>query len=338
MIKRIFLIPAIATTLLFSSGCTVVSQSKADTTAHKQKMIKVVNPDESYTYKMPDGTIVLENTYQTFVFTKTGIAVFEEDGKYGLINVYGEKIVEAMYDYIGEYFDEMCAFFIQDLNGGVKIGYFDEFGRVVIEPIYTDVALFSDYSYNYNFYNGIALYRSPENHKYGYIDKLGNHIVEPMFNDAGPYKGNLAPVSQGNKYGYISKDGVLKIPYKFAIADPFSDGLAAVCDDTGWGYINESGQYVIPPQFGSFEGGDGELVAEPFIDGIAPVYLGKGQAIRSELYKGQFALIDKTGRILNGNKYDSIGRIRTEDGKTQYFVKVNGLEYTLDSKGNRIAE
>ena len=69
---------------------------------------------------------------------------------------------------------------------------------------------------------------------------------------------------------------------------------------------------------------------------IAAVYLGKGQAYRSSLHKGQFALIDKTGRIINGQKYDSIRRIRTEHGKTQYFVKVNGQEYTLDSKGNKI--
>lgn len=302
----------------------------------KQQMVKVVNPDQSYTYKMSDGTVVLGNTYQTLTFTNKGIAVFEENGKYGLINIYGEKIIEPMYDFMGQYSDGMCAFFIQDLNGGVKIGYFDEQGNVVIEPIPTDIALFSGYSYDYNFHNGIALYRSPANQKYGYINKLGNFITEAVFDWAGPFTGNLAPVTQGNKYGYIDKNGVLKIPYKFAIAESFSDGLAAVNNGQSWGYINESGQYIIAPQFGSFEGGDGELIAYPFIDGVTAVYFGKGQAYRSELYKGKFALIDKTGRIINGQKYDSIRKVRTEDGKTQYFVKVNGQEYTLDSKGNRI--
>ena len=312
-----------------------ISQPNAKQQDTKKQMIKIVNPDMTYTYKTPDGTIILKNT-NLLVFTNKGVAVFEENGKYGLINIYGEKIVDAIYDYVGEYFDGMCAFFIQDLNGGVKIGYFDEQGNVVIEPITTDVALFSGYSYDYNFHNGIALYRSPKNQKYGYINKQGNFIIEPVLDWAGPFTGNLAPVSRGDTYGYIDKSGVLKIPYKFAIADPFSDGLAAVNNGDSWGYINESGQYVIPPQFGSFEGSDGELIAEPFIDGIAAVYLGKGQAYRSSLHKGQFALIDKTGRIINGQKYDSIRRIRTEHGKTQYFVKVNGQEYTLDSKGNKI--
>ena len=63
---------------------------------------------------------------------------------------------------------------------------------------------------------------------------------------------------------------------------------------TSWGYIDETGNYIIPPQFGSFEGHDGEEIAYPFIDGYAAVYLGKGQAYRSDVHKGQFALIDKT--------------------------------------------
>lgn len=335
MKKQIFAL-TLCTSLLFVSGCTL-QQNDQPNVQPKHKIFEVENSDYTYSYKTIDGDIVLENLDTPLEFSSLGIAVLNKNEKFGLVNQYGEIIVEPIYDYIGSYSEGLYAFFIQDLNGGVKIGYLNTNGEVVIDPIPADIALFSGYTYDYNFHNGIALYRSPKNNKYGYIDKLGNQIAEPMFDWAGPFTGKLAPISQGEKYGYMNKDGVLKIPYKFVFAEKFSDGLAAVYNGEKWGYINEDGELALNYQFGSFEGGDGELIAEPFVDGITAVYLGKGQAYHLDIHKGQFALINKTGQII-GQKYDSIRRINNGDGKIRYFVKINGLEYTLDSKGNRIEE
>ena len=305
VVKKSYIIIAACMIIIITCGCTNPFVGNAKEQVKDVKLIEVQNPDYTFTYKTEDGNIIFNNLEQQLSFVD-GIAVIVKEGKFGLVNLKGQYIVEPIYDYISELHDGMYAFFIQDITGFVKIGYFNNKGEVAVEPFPADLQLNSGYSYDYNFYNGIAMYRQPKTYKYGYIDKTGKFIIEPIYEWAGPFKGKLAPVTKGNKYGYINTSGTLVLPYKYIFAEVFSDGLAAVYNGTSWGYIDETGNYVIPSQFGSYEGHDGEEIANPFIDGYAAVYLGKGQAYRADVYKGQFALIDKTGKILNGQKYDSL--------------------------------
>lgn len=334
--KKFYILLASCTVLLTTCGCSNPFEKIYEDNSNVE-LIEIQNSDYTYTYKTPDGKIIFNNINEPLNFTNN-IAVISKDGKYGLVNKLGEYVVEPIYDYIGEFHDGMCAFFIQDLGETVKIGYFNTKGEVVIDPIPADLALNSGYSYDYNFYNGVAMYRQPKTYKYGYINKSGEFIIEPMYTWAEPFKGNLAPVTKGNNYGYIDTSNNLVIPYKFVFADAFSDGLAAVYNGTSWGYIDESGNYVISPQFGSYEGGDGEEIAYPFIDGYAAVYLGKGQTLHSETHKRQFALIDKSGKILNNQKYDSLNLTYFEPEKPVYVAFLDDKILTLDTKGNLIKE
>ena len=331
--------PIVLTTCLMlvtTCGCTNPLDNFTKTTSNNNELIEIQNPDYTFTYKTPDGKVIFSNVEQ-LIFTDN-IAVILKDGKYGLVNKLGEFVVAPIYDYIAEFHDGMCAFFIQDIGNGVKIGYFNNRGEVAIEPIPADSQLHSGYSYDYNFHNGLAMYRQPQTYKYGFIDKNGNFVIEPVYEWAGAFNGKLAPVTMGNKFGYINTAGTLIIPYKYVFAEIFSDGLAAVYNGSNWGYINEAGNYVISSQFGSFEGHDGEEVANPFIDGYAAVYLGKGQALHSDVLKGQFALIDKTGKILNGQKYDSLQLTYLEPGKASYMARLGNKFLTLDTKGNVLKE
>ena len=158
------------------------------------KLIQVHNTDYTYTYKTQDGNIIFSNLEQQLFFIE-GIATIAKAGKYGLVNKSGEYIVEPIYDYISEFHDDMCAFFIQDITSFVKIGYFNNKSEVAIEPIPADLQLNSGYSYDYNFYNGIAMYRQHKTYKYGFIDKSCKFIIEPIYTWAEPFKGNLAPVT-----------------------------------------------------------------------------------------------------------------------------------------------
>lgn len=337
VVKKSNIIIAACMIITITCGCTNPFVGNAKEQVKDVKLIEVQNPDYTFTYKTEDGNIIFNNLEQQLSFVD-GIAVIVKEGKFGLVNPKGQYIVEPIYDYISELHDGMSAFFIQDITGFVKIGYFNNKGDVAVEPFPADLQLNSGYSYDYNFYNGIAMYRQPKTYKYGYIDKTGKFIIETIYEWAGPFKGKLAPVTKGNKFGYINTLGTLVIPYKYVFAEVFSDGLAAVYNGTSWGYIDETGSYVIPSQFGSYEGHDGEEIANPFIDGYAAVYLGKGQAYRSDVYKGQFALIDKTGKILNGQKYDSLQLTYLEPGKASYIARLGDKFLTLDTKGNVLKE
>lgn len=334
--KNFYIMLASCLVLLTTCGCTNPFNGLVENNSNIE-LIEIQNSDFTYTYKTADGQIIFNNLPEPLQFSNN-IAVISKDGKYGLVNKVGEFVVEPIYDYIDNFHDGMCAFFIQDLGETVKIGYFNTKGEVAIEPFPADLALNSGYSYDYNFYNGIAMYRQPKTYKYGYINKNGEFIIEPVYDWAEPFKGNLAPVTKGDKFGYINTSGTLVLPYKYVFADAFSDGLAAVFNGTTWGYIDETGNYVIPSQFGSYEGHDGEEIANPFFDGYAAVYLGKGQALHSDVLKGQFALIDKSGKILNGQKYDSLDWTYSETGKVTYTARLGNKFLTLDTKGNILEE
>lgn len=336
-VKKICVFICVSLMIITTCGCTNPFVKNNETQPPNIELIEIQNSDYTFTYKTTDGKIIFNKIPDQLDFAD-GLAVITENGKYGIVNKLGEKVVEPIYDYISGYQNGLCAFFIQDISQNVKIGYFNTKGEVAIEPKEAEMSLFSGYSYDYNFYNGLALYRNPKNYKFGFIDTTGKLVIDTIYDWAEPFTGKFAPVTKGNKYGYINTSGTLVLPYKYVLADKFSDGLAAVYNGSTWGYIDETGNYVIPSKFGSYEGHDGELIANPFIDGYAAVYLGKGQALNSDIYKGQFALIDKTGKILNEQKYDSLQLTYFEPGKPSYFARSGNKFLTLDTKGNILKE
>lgn len=329
--KNIVLVSALLL-VLSTCGCTnPVNKILDNFKKPEPELVEIQNSDYSYTYRNSDGDIVFDKINKlNFV---ENLAVYNKDGKYGLVNKAGEIVVEPIYDFIEDFHDGMSAFFIQDISDYVKVGYFNNKGEVAIEPMPVAYTLQSCDTYDVNFYNGVALYRQPKTYKYGFIDKTGNFIIKPIYQWAEPFKGRLAPVTTGNKFGYIDITGKLVLPYKYVYADVFSEGLAAVYNGKTWGYIDETGNYAISSQFGSYEGHDGEEIANPFIDGYAAVFLGNGQAYRSDIYKGKFALIDKEGKIVDGKKYDSLWLTFDEAGKATYEASIGNKYYTLNSKG-----
>lgn len=336
-VKKICVFICVSLMIITTCGCTNPFVKNNETQPPNIELIEIQNSDYTFTYKTTDGKIIFNKIPDQLDFAD-GLAVITENGKYGIVNKLGEKVVEPIYDYISGYQNGLCAFFIQDISQNVKIGYFNTKGEVAIEPKEVELSLFSGYSYDYNFYNGLALYRNPKNYKFGFIDTTGKLVIDTMYDWAEPFTGEFAPVTKGNKYGYINTSGTLVVPYKFVFAENFSDGLAAVYNGSTWGYIDETGNYVIPSKFGSYEGHDGEEIANPFIDGYTAVYLGKGQALNSDIYKGQFALIDKTGKILNGQKYDYLRAIPNGRNKVTYEVRLNGEDFMLNSVGQKIKE
>ena len=301
----------------------------------KQSLIQVCNQDGTYTYVNREGIPILSNLTEPLTFINDA-AVVNDGNKRGLVNTAGEYLTPLIYDAVYYANEDMWAFFFSTVNG-VKMGYMDSQGNQIMQAIPVDILLNSGYGYDYKFYNGLALYREPYNNKFGYLDKTGKLVIDTIYTWAEPFKDEITAVTLGNNYGYIDTTGKVVLPFKYNIADSFSDGMAAVYDrkTDSWGYIDKTGNFVIPPRFGSFEGGDGEIIAYPFVDGITAVYLGKGQTLRNQRHKDAFALIDKTGKILK--RYDSLNAIYDEKGEYMYFAISGDKYYTLDSHGNVIS-
>jgi len=103
-----------------------------------------------------------------------------------------------------------CAFDFQEglasikyygTDGGfsdMRMGCIDKQGRVVIDPLFSDIGPFSE---------GLACVRKTRGGKWGYIDRTGKIVIEVKFDWAGSFAKGIAQVMIDNSYAYIDKDG-----------------------------------------------------------------------------------------------------------------------------------
>lgn len=275
-----------------------------------------VKKDGMYGFVDEKGKIAIEPQYKEAEdFADDGLTKVCIDGKYGFINKKGKYIVDPVFDYVDSiYVNDISSYSIGDKNGyfkrndkGIevitdalfdtgdsfmkdyhvayveldgKIGYIDESGKYVIEPIIDDVweygefaefyigdkcgylrfsnngvemitdAIF-DYVNSFNEATGLAMVNLDG--KLGWINKNGEFAVKPSYTEAEDFSSvGLAAVKSGDKWGYINTKGEYVIAAQFTDVLEFApNGLAAVEADGLWGYINQVGDFVIEPKYGT---------------------------------------------------------------------------------------
>lgn len=117
-----------------------------------------------------------------------------------------------------------------------KVGYINEKGELIIEPIYERTEL--DFSFeggdgdgegDYTETNMSSLYT-----ECSFLDVTKNSIEEQIWKSNYDFSEGLTVIQTGEKHGYMNKKGQIVIPIIYSTADPFINGLAAVT-------INENG-------------------------------------------------------------------------------------------------
>ena len=180
--------------------------------------------------------------------------------------------------------------FEQNSPSGIRYGYKDKNGNIIVHPFYIKAGNFSE--------TGIAAVMNAG--YWHYINVYGQEMVRP-------YPVNYKPdtFSEGlSRYvdysrleiGFINNKGEIVIKAQYEDALPFSDGLAGVCEFSSsrgfdrkgvysnsdymkWGFINKKGEMVIPALYHK---------VTPFKNGKAVVYTQKKEKI----------IIDTQGRII----------------------------------------
>ena len=339
--KKLFLLFCMSFLMFSTTGCTMFKQTLEPT------LTEIVNSDKTYTYKNSKNKIIFDHISCKLMF-KNGYSVINDGEKYGVVNTRAEYVIPKMYDFIADESDGMYACLIETVDGA-KICYYNNKFELAVSPRIADLHLNAGDGYDYNFYHGLALYREPETHKYGYLDKTGNMIIPAKYDWAETFTDEIAPVGCNNgKCYFIDITGAVKRTINATIIQKYSDGLAAVWANK-WGYIDKTGNWVIKPKYGCFEcPHDGEFFVCDFYKGYAGVYLGSGYAPNKETISNQFAIIDKTGRIIKRFDYlypenfDKNGEPTNEmqpvkpNGTRKYIVRMNGKEYEVDYSGKVI--
>lgn len=246
----------------------------------------------------------VDKTLKKSIFFHKGLVIISD--KLDILDkIQDEAKINALIKYISEGINQDTPIFRVGLEG--KCGFIDKYGRVVIEPNFTDARNFSEglaavaqdgkygfinkngemiikpeYDMVWNFCEGMARFEIEK--KCGFIDKKGNVVVKPMYSSGltSDFHEGLSSVldESSGKFGYIDKKGEFAIKPAYKMCGIFSDNLAAVRDsETGkCGYIDKTGEYVIQPQYAN---------AFEFSDGVASVTLDM-----------KYGFVDKTGELV----------------------------------------
>ncbi len=121
-----------------------------------------------------------------------GRAVVVKDGKYGIIDIDGNYIVNPRYEQISE-ITEGGAIFKE--NG--LFGYMNSDGSVIIAARYESLS---------NFKKGLAVFSS--DHKYGVVDRAATVVVNPEYENVSILDNGLIKISVSeSEYYYVDKYG-----------------------------------------------------------------------------------------------------------------------------------
>lgn len=168
---------------------------------------------------------------------REGIAWIRRNHRYEAVLANGSRAFETSPAGAGSFYENVAAFSMD----GLRWGYLDHSGQVVIQPAFEEAQRFSE---------GLAAVKI--NGLWGYIDDSGQLRIAPKYRAARPFMQGLAAVSDGQRFGYISTTGRVQIPFRFREALIFMPaGVAfAVEQETKpvailrAGYIDRAGRFV----------------------------------------------------------------------------------------------
>lgn len=202
---------------------------------------KVLNAKGEEILKEYSQVKAIENTDGKSIWYENNVLIFKENGKYGLINFDGKKILEPEYDniYALTGFEKSV---IVEKNG--KKGLVStSMGEVIIPPEYADITNLSNtYDYGYIVKNeankfgvikadktkvldlkydeikkvvGKDTYVVVENGKLEIVDNKGNVILNSGFDSVVEIESNDYIITRNGKYGVIDKTGKDIIPAEY---------------------------------------------------------------------------------------------------------------------------
>lgn len=166
-----------------------------------------------------------------------GLAPFNFNNKWGLMNKKLKIVVEAKFQNITEFYDGIAAVKYND-----KWGFIDTKGNYVIEPSLLDLNTLYTRIYKYDRWteNGIAAVQDEDG--WYFIDKHRNDLYSKRYDYAEAFCNGLAVVNLNNKYGYIDENGNEVISLGFNNAFCFDNqGFAEVWAEDDMMIIDREG-------------------------------------------------------------------------------------------------
>ena len=327
-----------------------VCSSSFDEQTGEYKNIKVLNDKAETLFGQFEEVLPIkcETSTSNIPFEKS-VLIYKENGKYGIIDFNGEKIINAIYDSIeGLEYREGCLKVRQDnLCGIITIK-----GKTVIRPKYENI--FSDQYYSqedeYMKAGFIVQIKTDDGYRYGYINKNGKVLVDTeyvelnRFTDIKDDKNIYLLVSKNGRQGIIKNSKtVLKNEYEHIDYNQ-DKNVFIVQKDAKQGVLTIDGKEIIPISYDSVLCSLSKITTRKGENIEVFDYNGEKQDIKyaniietsNEDYtisineNNQYGVLNKNGQVLIRNEYENLEYafdtyfIATKNGKVGVVSTENG--------------
>lgn len=280
---------------------------------YKDKEIKILNENkqELYTNYEKVEPIRLQNVTGGLMYEKT-VLKYQKNGKYGLIDLQGKKVVNAKYDDIEGLSYKEGELIVQEEG---KYGVINIKGKSLVNPKYDDITVDSFYTEEdgYKYAGYIVSNTTEEGYRYGYIDYKGKPVLQPEYNeisritDVGNKDEMYLIVARNGQYGLL-KGSERLLPYEYqSIVYDENNKLLTTEKSKKYGVATLEGKTIIPEEYEQID-----------ING-ANIYASNEEGITVFDTKGQKSELEANVVILNTNNEKYKIQIRNDDG-TKYSI------------------
>lgn len=320
----------------------------------KEYDVKVLNSNAQELYLEYENVqaIPTETTYDGIPFEKTALK-YKENGKYGLFNIDGKKLTDAIYDQISavSYKEGMLLVKQGDFSGVININ-----GKSLIPVEYESITVD-------NYYNKETLYKttgyivskkSDEGYRYGYINYKGKIIAETEYttiqrvtelkDDENVY---LVAYKDGQAGILKNKNNILNFEYEDINYNSYNE-VFVIQRNGKQGIVDKEGNIKIAPEYESIVFGgiyvnaqkgdefylldlNGNQIENQEI--LSKLPTNAGHYIVSD-YNEMYKIVDKNGNNVINNNYTYIEEL----DNNYYIVGTNNKNGIIDLTGKAVVD
>ncbi len=245
-----------------------VSSINDETGEYTTRVIDENNKEIFKEYEKVEALDNYENTAD--IWYEDNALRVKQNGKYGLINFKGEKLLNCEYDEITTLKGVTNSLLVRKDN---KVGIVNTVGQIIVKPEYKNILkLGQDYRNGYivvneenkygivsineakileteydevKYINSSEMYAAKKDGKWKLIGKDNSVILEEGFTEIVEANFENIVAKKDSKYGVITKTGEEKIPYQYDYLEYISNENYIAKKDNKYGVINLSNTEIL---------------------------------------------------------------------------------------------
>lgn len=331
---------------------------------------KLINEKNEQLFSEYEAIEAIDNYRELNVWYEDNVLKVRKDGKYGLINFNGDKILDTVYDEIDSLKGVKNSLIIKK-DG--KVGICNNYGNIIADTIYKDIK-----SLGNNYENGYIIIDSNNNYGVIGIDKI--IIIEPKYEEIkyiGSYDfysvkvdgksylfdkvnmstlqfaydvienitGDNVIVKNNNKYGIVDKEGTKKVEIAYDYLEYAFSNYYIAKKDGKYGVIDNNGTQLIEFKYVDMVSNKSGEFIRADIDDIESVLFNssleeKVTGIVSEINESKEYIrvrVNQEYRYYNF-KLEEKENKDIFSANTLFLIKENGKYGYVDKNGQKVIE